>query len=307
MEEKVRKDGDHTQHERSCRGTPKESTAVETPYLVPRETTVGVRYVRARKERRFPGSLDRLSIGVLAVLSAACAGSTTLLAMHGSALAGWRLALGWMYPLQLALDVVGFVRFSWVFFVYGLGELEVELSADRLRNGLRWGALWLRSQTLFLTQIRRLVVAKRPEFQTSFIWELVAECHDDSSMVVVSADDPENVLPLARDLHARLARRNDACAGWPALAEEDRSATAATNRRQRRPLLPGGAWSWLAIHFIGAAGLWQILTLRWFKAPRPPSHLLLLVALVLLQGLIIFVNFGFAQASRETAKSHLDA
>jgi cyclophilin family peptidyl-prolyl cis-trans isomerase len=302
MDEEVRKAFDRIEQEVLARTPPEEAAAGETPYLVPRETPAGVRYVRSHKRRRaFPPSPGNFCIGVLFLLAAAGVTASVLLAEEGAALAGWQMVLAVLYPLQLALDLVGFARLTWSLLKRRLGDLELELSADRLRTGLRWGPLWIDSDSILLDRVRRLVVVKRAEGEGDPIWELVAEGKDGSATTLVSADDPVNVLPLARDLHGRLARQGGPGDRWPALVEEDRPAAVGTVRPPRRPLLPGGAWTWLAVHVAGAAGLWQLGTLPWFKGPPPPWHISVLVALAALQGLILLTNVGLLNMKRETA------
>jgi hypothetical protein len=302
MDEEVEKVFDRIEQEVLARSPPEEAAAAQTPYLVPRETPAGVRYVRSRKRRRaFPHSLGNFCTGVLVLLTAAGVTASILLAKEGATLAGWQVVLGLLYPLQLALDLVAFARLTWPAIRWQLGDLEVELSADRLRHGLRWGPLWLDSESILLDRIQRLVVVKRPEGKSDTVWELVAEGKDGSATTLVSADDPLNVVPLARDLHARLARQDGPAGRWPPLVEEDRPAGAGTVRPPARPLLPGGAWTWLAVHVAGAAGLWQLGTLPWFRAPAPPWHMAVLVALAALQGLILLTNVALVSPKRETA------
>jgi hypothetical protein len=234
--------------------------------------------------------LRKTFLGVLVILATALVLSSILVIKEASALAGWQLALGILYPLQVALDLVGVARFSWGFLKW-LCDFEMELSADRLRTGLRLGPLWLDSQTIPVAQIKRLVVGKRPE-DKSIIWELAAEHTDGSRLILLSADDPVNVIPLAKDLHTRLARREEHCDRWPALAEEDRPAEVETDRPLPRSLLPGGAWTWLAIHVAGAFGLWPIGRLPWFQAHRVLGHISVFWMLAILQGLILFGNIA---------------
>jgi hypothetical protein len=303
MDEEVRKVFNRIEDEVLSRSTPEEAAASNTPFLVPRETPVGVRYVRSRRRQpAFPRSPGNSCIGVLILLTAAGVVASILLAREAAGLASWQVVLGLLYPLQLALDVVGLARFTWPFLKWGLGDLELELSVDRLRVGVRWGPLWLDSQSILLSQLKRLVVVKRPEVKSDTMWELLAEDHEGSATTLISADDPVNVLPIARDLHARLARRDEVCGRWPALAEEDRPARVQADRPLRRPLLPGGAWTWLAIHAAGAAGLWQLSLLPWFRAPRPMGHTFVLVGLVFLQGFILLTNVGLLRLSREMTK-----
>jgi hypothetical protein len=279
---------------------------VETGYLVPRKTRAGVRYVRSRKRRPYPRSPGDFVIGVLVILSAAAVAASILLVTNPAAAAGWQSALGFLYPLQLILDLVAVARFCWTFIQWRLGDLELELSGDRLRFGIRCGPLWFDSESIVVTQVKRLVVVKRldTERKSGTIWELVAEQNDGSPMRLVSADDPENVVPLAKDLHARLARRENLCDSWPALAEEDRPGEVLPDRPPRRPLLPGGGWTWLAIHVIGSAGLWQVSALPCFKLrPRPVWQGFVLVSLVALQALIFLTNITFMTASRRTTQS----
>jgi hypothetical protein len=226
---------------------------------------------------------------------------STILITESPALAGWQVVLAILYPLQLALDLAALARIAWPSLKSWPGDVEVELSADRLRGGLRCGALWIDSQTTFVAQIKRLVVVQRTE-QGSLIWALFAERQDGSRMRIVSADDPVHVLPLARDLHARLARREELCVRWPALAEEDRTDEVEADLPLPPILLPGGAPTWLAVHLAGAAGLWQIGTLPWFKVFPGNWHKFVLVAAAILQGLILLGNLGML-AGRRTSLS----
>src|SRR5262245_15997278 len=116
---------DETLDQRKPEGT---GAPVE-PYLVPRETSNGVSYVRSRKRNRsMPGSPGAVCIGLLAILSGLGVLASLLLANDAAALNGWQLALGVLYPLQIALDVLAFARFTWPFVKWRLGDLEVELS-----------------------------------------------------------------------------------------------------------------------------------------------------------------------------------
>jgi hypothetical protein len=282
---------------------PKEPPAAETPVLVPRETPTGVRYVRSPgAPRRHRPILAKHFLVLLVILSTALVVTGIVLVNEGQALAGWELALALLYPLQLALDLVGVARLSWPSLKSWPGDLEVELSGDRLREGLRCGPLWTGSQTIFVAQVKRLVVVKRRE-QKCIIWELVAERDDGSRMVIIGADDPVHVISLARDLHARLAQRQELRDRWPPLAEEDRTDEAEPDRPLPPPLLPGGAWTWLAVHVIGVAGLAQIGTLLLGKAPRPVWHMFVFVLLGILQALILVGNFGMLMASLSGGKT----
>ncbi len=304
MDEEVRKVFDRIEQEVLSRRTPEEAAAAQTPFLVPRETSVGVRYVRSRKRRlTFPRSPGIFCIGVLVLLTAAAVAASILLAREAAALADWQVALGLLYLLQLALNLVGFARLTWPLLKWGLGDLELELSANRLRAGIRWGPVWLASQSISVAKITRLVVVKRPEGKDDTSWSLVVERDKGLAWTLLSADDPLNVVPLAQDLHARLARRKEPVGRWPALAEEERPAEVETSRPPCRPLLPGGAWTWLAVHLGGTAGLWQIGTLPWFKAPRPMWHTFVLAALAFLQGLIVLTNIGLLRVGRQGVKS----
>jgi hypothetical protein len=294
MDEEVQKVFDRIEEDVSSRRTPEECAAAETPFLIPKETPVGVRYVRSRPRRHaFRGYPGNFCIGVLVLLSAAAVMSSLLLVTEGAALAHWQIVLGFLYPLQLVLDVVAFARLTWPFLKRQLGDLEVDLSASRLRAGIRFGPWWLDAESMRLGHLKRLVVVKRQEGKSDAIWQLAAEDIHGSLTTLISADDAGNVIPLAKDLHARLARREELRDCWPALAEEHRPGESETARPPRRPLLAGGAWTWLAVHVAGAAGLWQVGTLPWFKAPRPIEHTCVLVGLAFLQGLILVTNIGF--------------
>jgi hypothetical protein len=118
-------------------------------------------------------------------------------------------------------------------------------------------------------------------------------------MTLISADDPANLVPLAKDLHARLARREELGNHWPALAEEDRPSEVLADRPLRRTLLPGGGWTWLVIHAIGSVGLWQVIGLPWFKVPGQWWHRgFVRLALLLLQGLILITNVTLLRMPR---------
>jgi hypothetical protein len=291
MDEEVRKTFDRIEQEVLDQRAREETAAPEEAFLVPRETRAGVRYVRSRKRRQtYRPQLGKYCLGLLVILAAAAVAAITLLTSGAAAMAGWQLALGFLYPLQLTLDLVAFARTTWGVVTWALGNLEVELSADRLRAGIRAGPLWLNSQSIPVADIKQLVVVKRPEGKSDTIWELVAQPNEGSPFMVLSADDPGNVVPIARDLHARLALREELCDRWPALAEEDRPVSALPDRPPPRPFLPGGGWTWLAVHVLGSVGLWQVLTLAWFQLPRPLGHMFVWVLLVVLQVLIFLVN-----------------
>jgi hypothetical protein len=298
VDDEVRKVFDRIEQEVLSRIVAEGDTALETGFLVPRETRAGVRYVRSRKPRRPSfGPFGSLSLGGLLLLAAAVVAVVALLGSDGVPAAGWQSALGFLYPLQLALDLVATARFAWPF-VKWLGDFELEVSAKHLRAGIRCGPLWLDSQRILVAHLTRLVVIKRPEGKSDAIWELVAEHDQGSPMTLLSADDAGTVVPLAKDLHARLARREELCHRLPALAEVDGPAQVMPDRPPRRPLLPGGAWTWLAIHLVGSAGLYQVVSLPWFKLPRPMWRGFVLVGLVALQALIWFVNVALLRMSR---------
>ncbi|HEV3262133.1 MAG TPA: hypothetical protein VG013_35100, partial [Gemmataceae bacterium] len=281
------------------RGTPEGSAALEGGFLVPRETRAGVRYVRSRKKRRHAPSpqVGSFCLGLLVVLTAAAVGAIILLTSDATAIAGWQLALGFLYPLQLALDFAAVARTTWGVVSWLFGDLELELSADRVRVGIRCGPLWLNRRSIRVADLKRLVIVKRPEGTSGTIWELVAERKDGSPEPLLSADDPGNVIPIARDLYARIARREELCDRWPALAEEDRPAEIFPDGPARGPLLPGGGWTWLAIHAIGSVGLWQVLTLPWFQPPRPTWPTFVWTGLVVLQVVIFLANILSAAAA----------
>jgi hypothetical protein len=301
VDDEVRRVFDRIEEEVLSRSTPEEVTGVEAGYLVPRETRAGVRYVRSRKPRlTFPPPLGSLSIGCLIILTTATVAVLALLTNDGAPMADWQLVLGFLYPLQLALDLVAVARFTWPFVKWRLGDLELELSADRLRAGIRCGPLWLDSQSILVVHIKRLVVVRRAEAKGGPIWELVVEPDAGLPLTLLSADDPGNVVPLAQDLHARLARREELCHSWPALAEQDRPAEASLDRPPRRPLVPGGGWTWLAIHVIGSVGLYHVVSLPWFQVPGPIWHGFVRVWLVALQTMIFLMNIAFVKMSRAT-------
>jgi hypothetical protein len=302
MDEEIQKRFDRIEEEVLSRTTPEQLAAAQAPFLVPRETRTGVRYVRSRQRRRaFPRGPGNFCIGVLVLLSAAGVGSSLLLIREGAALDPWRAVLAVLYPLQIALDLAGFGRLTQGFLKWALGDLQLELSADRLRGGIRWGPWWFDSDSIPVRHLKRLVVVKRPAGKGDTVWCLVAETHEGTPATLLSADDPINVLPIAKDLHARLARRETASGRWPPLAEED--GPAEPDRPPRRPLLPGGGWTWLAVHVAGTAGLWQIGTLPWFKQPGSVWHMSVLVGLAIMQALILITNFGLLNMSRAVKKN----
>jgi hypothetical protein len=210
--------------------------------------------------------------------------------------------LGLLYPLlQLGLDIAAVVRNIWWLVKAWAGDLEVELSATDLRAGCRCGRLWLDSQRAGVAHIQRLVIVKWSPVKEDPMSELVVERDDGLPMILLSADDPGNVVPLAKDLHARLGQTGELCGRWRDLAEEDRHCETLPERRTlRRPLLPGKGWSWLVVHAVGSAGLWQILQLPWFSLPRPMWRSVVLSTLVALQGLILLVNISYLQLSKGT-------
>jgi hypothetical protein len=61
--------------------------------------------------------------------------------------------------------------------------------------------------------------------------------------------------------------------------------------------LPGGGWTWLAIHAIGSVGLWQVLTLPWFQPPKPTRPAFVWTGLVVLQVVIFLANILSAAAA----------
>ena len=282
---------------------PDEAAALQAGFLVPRETRDGVRYVRSRKKPRHASRIGCYCLGILVVLPAAAVAAIILLTIDAAAIAGWQFALGFLYPLQLALDWAAVARTTWRTVAYWVGDLELELSADRLRVGSRCGPMWLDSQSVLVADIKQLVVGKRPEGEGATIWELIARRHDDSLLLLVSADDPGNVIPIAKDLHARMARRQVRRDRWPALAEEDRPAEALPDRPPPRPLLPGG-WAWLGIHVLGSVGLWQVFTQVRLQPPQPPWRFFLVVGMAFLQVLIFLVNIAMLMnTARARSKS----
>jgi hypothetical protein len=307
MGEEVGRRFDRGEQRALDRGTPDESAALEGGFLVPRETGAGVRYVRSGKKRRYVPVLAKHCLGLLVVLAAAAALALVLLIWDASVIASWQLALGLLYPLQLALDLAGVARFTWRCVVQLFGDLDLELSPDRLRVGTRCGRLWLDGLRIRVADLERLVVVKRPEGTDGTIWELVAERHDGSREVLLGADSPGDVIPTARDLHARIARREGLRDRWPALAEEDGAAGPLPEGPPRRPLLPGGGWTWLAVQVIGSVGLWQVLTLGWFHPPELGWHTYALMGLIVLQVLIFLGTIAnicnaAAAASASTTK-----
>jgi hypothetical protein len=238
---------------------------------------------------------------VLLLGTAAAVAVIALLESDGARVAGWQLAVGCLYPLQVGLDLIAVARFSWRS-VKWRGDLELELSAKHLRAGIRCGPLWLDSRRIRIAHVTRLVVIKRPEGKSDAIWQLVAESDQGSPMTLLSADDPRDVVPLARDLHARVARRAELGQRWQALAEVDRPAQVMPDRPPHRPLLPGGAWTWLAIHLAGSAGLYQVVSLPWFKVPGMWRSGVL-VGLLALQALTWLVNLAVLRISRAAGGS----
>src|ERR1700676_3274999 len=103
MDDEVRKVSDRNEQEVLPPSTTEQATAVAAGFLVPRETPTGVQYVRARGRRPWR-SAGCFSIGVLVILSAASVAAGILLVTNPAAAAGWQLALGCLYPLQLLLD-----------------------------------------------------------------------------------------------------------------------------------------------------------------------------------------------------------
>jgi hypothetical protein len=297
MDEEVRKVFDRIEQEALDRGAPDGSAALQGGFLVPRETQAGVRYVRSRKKPRHASLIGPDCVALLVVMTAAAVLATILLICDATAIAGWQLALGFLYPLQLALDLAAVARSTWGVVTWVFGDLELELSADRVRVGTRCGLLWLECRTILVADLKRLVVVKRPESTTTTFWELIAERKDGPPDLLLSADDPGNVIPIARDLHARIAQREAQRDRWPALAEEDCQAETVPDRSPRGPLLPGGPWTWLAIHVIGSVGLWQVLNLPWFQLPRPTSHTFVWTGLVVLQSVIFLGSIMSATAA----------
>jgi hypothetical protein len=289
MDEEVRQTFDRIEQEALDRGTPKGTAPLDGGFLVPRETGTGVRYVRSRKKPRHAPQIGRYCVGVLVAFTAAAVGAMVLLISNATAITGWQFALGFLYPLQLVLDFVAVARASWGVVSWVFGDLEVELSADRVRTGIRCGPLWLNGPAILVADLKRLVVVKWSEGTSGTIWELVAERKVGSAESLLSADDPGNVLPIARDLHARIARREELCDRWPPLAEEDRTGEAFPEGPAPRPLLPGGGWTWLVIHAIGSVGLYQVLTLPWFQPLTRTGSLFVWMGFVVLQ-VVIFLG-----------------
>jgi hypothetical protein len=299
MDEELPKRLDRIEDEILARSPPQHAGASETPYLVPRETVDGVRYVRSRTRR--VASVRRLvsfCAGGLVVLTAACATAGILIANEAAGLAASQLYLAILYPFQLALDIAGFVRLTWPFFKW-MGDVQLQLSTEQLRFGIRWGPIWMSREDIALDRLTRLVVVRRPAGKSDSVWDLLAERSDALPATLISADDPGNVLPLAKDLNDRLTRTLGI--RWPNLAEESRPVEDLSPLPPRRALLPGGAASWLIVHFAGSVGLWQTLKLAWFQQPRPPWHTVVLALLVLLQGLILLGNAALFGAERSSS------
>src|SRR5262245_61638663 len=199
MDENVRKVFERTEQDAEDRREREPSPLVETPFLIPKETSTGVRYVRSRKARgRIAPPGGSIIPVVLAVLTAAAVFTIGLLVMDWGALAGWQLALGLLFPVQVALDTVAVVRTTWPLVKFWVGDLELELSSGRLRFGARCGPLWLGSQCIPVVQIKRLVIVKRVEAKGDASWNLIAEGQDAAAVTLLSADDPGNVVPLAK-------------------------------------------------------------------------------------------------------------
>lgn len=301
MDEEPGTRADQTREEALDLHAPPDVAALEAGYLVPRETADGVRYVRSRRRPPRSSNLSRACLGALVVLVASTVAAIILL-VNGAADAGvWRLLLGFLYPLQLALDAAAVVRSSWRSIAYWVGGFEVELSADRLRTGVHCGALWIDEHGASVADVARLVIGKRPEAESSTIWELMAERRDGSHFVLLSADDPGNVIPLAKDLHARLTLRQKHRDRWPALSEENRPAGALPDRPPVRPLFPGGGWTWLGIHVLGSFGLCEVYMVARSLSFLPPWRIALVFGMAVLQVIIFLANVAYLRGGGKTS------
>jgi hypothetical protein len=288
--------------------TPPEEPAVVRPFLVAQETGTGVRYVRppdARPRRRSLAPLRATALIVFLILAAAAVAGITLLAQNGASAPAWQWLVAYLYPIQLGLDILVVMRLHWRSIWLQAGELEIELSVERLRRGRHWGPFWLDTEDIPLARLRRLVVVKRPMEGTSGTsWDLVAERQDGSPVSLLSAyDEPGLIVPLAEDLHARLAKVPALHGRWPALAEEDWPSWKPARRRPFGPLLPGGAPTYLAVHVIGSVGLWQTLAVAHAGAPKTAWLTAAAGALVGLQLLIGVISMGAWQASRAARRT----
>jgi hypothetical protein len=274
------------------------------PFFIPRETAAGVRYVRPPEVRRLwrPGPFDGVSLLIILFTATATTTAVVLLTLNWVNAEEWQLALGFAYPLQLALDTAAVARFAWFFASMFQGELELELTAERIRAGKRWGRLWINFQDVQVEDLKRLVVVKyRDADHPEFIWDLVAEQIDGPPVVLFSAfDAPEIIVPLAKDLHPRLARLPELRRRLPALAEEERPTAPPSDRPVRWPMLPGGVYGWAVVHVVGTVGLWQTATL----ALTPPAPEWVRPAVMILAGLQLFIfvcNFAAWKLNREAA------
>jgi hypothetical protein len=285
---------------------PEERVEAGPPYLVPRETRGGVRYARPPGVRRKEWPLSPLlswEVAALVVLSAAIALAVRWLLMYGAAAPGWRLGVALLYPVQLGLDLVAVARLMWVLERGGLGGWEIEVAGGRLQAGRRWGPFWFDRRSVRLAALTRLVIGRRPSGpgEHGSNWDLLAEHADGPPVTLLGADDLGLVLPIARDLHGRLATNPELSRRLPPLAEEDRPALPA--RPLPRSLLPGGGWGWLAVHVAGSAGLLSTLALAWENPPLPQGFAGLAGLTIALQFLIFLANFAYLQVRRNAPRA----
>jgi hypothetical protein len=283
---------------------PEDTSVALTPYLVARETPAGVRYVRPLGVRRnglppFLGS----HLFAFGLLAAAASVAVYALAVSWQAVPAWPAALALLYPLQLALDLTATARQAWRFAAWFLGDLEIELTNDRLRAGKRWLGVWLKPQSLPIGSLQQLVIVKRapqPRHVGSD-WDLVAQPDDGPPMSLVNAyDEPELIRSIARDLHRRLGFIPQKARDWPPLVEVDGPAATPTVRPPLRGMMPGGAYGWFAVHVAGSVGLWYVVKAV-TENPQSPSWLrLALFAAFVLQLFVFLANYAYLKASRPT-------
>jgi hypothetical protein len=284
---------------------PPEPQDIGPPYLVPYDTPFGVRYARSARVRRgsrlTPLATSEL-VGVV-VVTAALAAAISLLVIHWPEVSGLRW-LAVVYPVQVVLDLAAVVRFVWMMERRSLGEWEIELAGGTLRVGRHWGPFWFDVEAVEVAHLKRLVIGKRPgnDPWPGISWDLIAEPAHGSAVTLVSAyDEPGIVLPVARDLHRRLSAGHKVHPPLPPLLEEDWPAPPPP--KLPRPLLPGGPWTWLLVHAVGTAGLWQALVLAWASTPVSTRLLGVAILLVVLQGVIFLANYAYLKVSRQMRRA----